>query len=93
MPRRDEVRNALIANMRTVLFEMPDREVREDASLVKDFGADSLQIVEIVSRTMRAANVKVKRTELNKAKNIGELLDMLSAAPVGPGQIAAEKIP
>lgn len=74
---RDELFSVLKANMKAVIGETDEAAVSEASSLVNDFGADSLQVVEIVSRTMRAANVRVKRTSLNAARNIGELLDIL----------------
>jgi acyl carrier protein len=77
---RQQMLETLIKNMSVVIPSFKDQAVTDASSLVQDFGADSLQIVEIVSRTMRAANVRMKRTELNKAKNIGELIDMLCAA-------------
>ena len=82
---RDELFATLTKNMAVVIPAFGDRSVTESSSLVADYGADSLQVVEIISRTMRAANVRMKRTELNKAKNIGELLDFLvSAAAATP---------
>jgi len=40
-----------------------------------DYGADSLDIVEIVSGTMRELKVKIPRTDLFDIKNISELVD------------------
>lgn len=74
---RNEVFDVLKANMAMVLPSVTELRVTEQSSLVRDYGADSLQIVEIVTRTMRGANVRAKRTELTKASNIGELLDLL----------------
>lgn len=44
---------------------------------MKELGANSLDIVEIVSCSMRELKVKVPRSELAKLQNIGELVDML----------------
>lgn len=44
---------------------------------MKDFGANSLDIVEVVSASMRELKVKVPRTELNKLTNIQGLVDLL----------------
>ena len=53
---------------------------------MKEYGANSLDIVEVVSGAMRELKVKVPRTELNKLTNIDQLVDLLyeskSAAPV-----------
>ena len=52
-----------------------------DPSLsMRDLGADSLDMVEVVSASMRELKVKVPRTELSKLDNIGALVDLLYAA-------------
>lgn len=55
---------------------------------MKDYGANSLDIVEVVSASMRELKIKVPRSELNKLTNINGLVDLLHAAaqqsaPVG----------
>lgn len=42
-----------------------------------DYGANSLDIVEIVSGTMRELKVRIPRTELSDIKNIDGLIDRL----------------
>ena len=44
---------------------------------MKDLGANSLDIVEIVSVSMRELKVKVPRSELAGLKDIGGLVDLL----------------
>lgn len=57
-----------------------DRKViREEGSLA-DYGADSLEIVEVVSRSMKDLGLKVKRTELTEVSNVSGLLDLFEAA-------------
>jgi acyl carrier protein len=52
-----------------------------DATLsMKEFGANSLDIVEVVSATMRELRVKVPRAELNGIVNIQGLVDALHEA-------------
>ena len=46
---------------------------------MKELGATSLDIVEIVSLSMRELKVKVPRSELVKLVNIGGLVDLLHA--------------
>lgn len=49
-----------------------------DPSLsMKDVGVNSLDIVEVVSRSMRELKVKVPRSELNQLDSIDGLVDML----------------
>jgi acyl carrier protein len=56
----------------------PD-SIREDVSM-RDLGADSLQVVEVVSRSMKELRLKVPRTELSRAKNLGDLVDLFEQA-------------
>jgi len=69
------------------------QESRIDPSQsLKDLGANSLDIVEIVSVSMRELKIKVPRSELAKLTNIGGLVDLLhavatqSASGTGPEQ-------
>lgn len=49
----------------------------EPGKSMKELGANSLDIVEIVSVSMRELKVKVPRSELSKLTNIGGLVDLL----------------
>lgn len=49
----------------------------DPAKSMKELGANSLDIVEIVSVAMRELKVKVPRSELSKLTNIGGLVDLL----------------
>ena len=49
----------------------------EPSKSMKDLGANSLDIVEIVSVSMRELKIKVPRSELSKLANIGGLVDLL----------------
>jgi len=44
---------------------------------MKDFGANSLDVVEVVSASMRELKIKVPRAELNKLTNLDGLVDLL----------------
>jgi acyl carrier protein len=56
-------------------------ESKIDPSLsMKDLGANSLDIVEVVSRSMRELRIKVPRSELSKLTNIDGLVDMFYAS-------------
>lgn len=46
---------------------------------LSDYGANSLDIVEIVSGAMRELKVRIPRTELNDIQNIGGLADKFEA--------------
>ena len=43
---------------------------------MKDYGANSLDLVEVVSRSMRELKVKIPRAELNKITNIDGLIEI-----------------
>ena len=51
----------------------------EEEKMFTDYGANSLDIVEIVSGTMRELKVKIPRTELSDIKNISGLIDKFQA--------------
>ena len=46
---------------------------------MKDLGANSLDMVEVVSCAMRELKVKVPRSELGKLTNVDGLVDLLCA--------------
>ena len=52
----------------------------DPAMSMKDYGANSLDIVEVVSAAMRELKVKVPRAELGKLTNIQGLADLLYEA-------------
>jgi len=55
---------------------------------MKDLGANSLDIVEVVSRTMRELKIKVPRAELAKLSNIDGLVDLLYDVSRAQGRAA-----
>ena len=57
--------------------EVEESEVVMNKSLA-ELGANSLDIIEIVSRTMREIKVKVPREELAKLKNLKELAEIMA---------------
>ena len=60
---------------------------------MKDYGANSLDIVEVVSGAMRELKVKVPRTELNKLTNVDGLVGLLHGIKTaGAEQNAAQKV-
>ncbi|MBK6514501.1 MAG: acyl carrier protein [Polyangiaceae bacterium] len=52
-------------------------EAIDPARSMKDLGANSLDIVEVVSSSMRELKVKIPRSELSKLTNIDQLVDLL----------------
>jgi acyl carrier protein len=72
------------SNMRTIVEGVNSKEVLETHSM-RDFGADSLEIVEVVSRSMKQLKLRVPRTELTKAENLEDLLDLFEEAAAKAG--------
>jgi acyl carrier protein len=64
----------------------------DPAVSMKDLGINSLDIVEVVSASMRELKVKVPRSELSKLTNIDGLVDLLFTA-LGEKERAAQAVP
>jgi acyl carrier protein len=77
---RSEILTVLKSNIRTIVDGAADVDIQESHSILDDLHADSLQAVEVVSRTMKQLNIRVSRTELSKAKNVGQLVDIFEKA-------------
>lgn len=58
-------------------------EAIDPSKSMKDLGANSLDIVEIVSSSMREIKVKIPRSELAKLTNLDGLVDLLHATASG----------
>lgn len=80
---RDEMFATVKANIREIVEGAKDVEIREDLSM-RDLGADSLEIVEVVSRSMKQLGIKVPRTQLSGASNLKELLDLFEKSAPAP---------
>ncbi len=77
---RDEIFAALKENMRLIIPRAEAGEILETKSLVDDFGADSLDVVEVVSETMKQLGIKVPRAQLGAAHTIGDLVSLFERA-------------
>lgn len=58
--------------------DVPPETIDAQRSM-KDYGANSLDIVEVVSASMRQLRIKVPRSQLKELKTIGGLVDLLYA--------------
>jgi acyl carrier protein len=76
---RGEIFEVVRANIQTVVDGVDAAAISEESSM-RELGADSLQTVEVVSRSMKQLRLKVARTELSRATNLRELLDLLERA-------------
>ena len=73
---RDEIFAVVKANIEVVIEGARGKEISEAMSM-RDYGADSLEMVEVVSRSMKQLKIRVPRTDLADAENLGDLLDIL----------------
>lgn len=76
-------RTEVLTVVETYIREVLDDEAPETidpAQSMKDYGINSLDIVEIVSHTMRALRIKIPRSELANITNIDGLVDVLLEA-------------
>ena len=76
---REEMFAVVKGNIQEIVEGAAGHEITETDSM-RDFEADSLEIVEVVSRSMKQLKVKVPRTELTQAGNLKELLDLFEKA-------------
>jgi len=62
---------------RNIVENLDDVEIEEidPQKTMKDYGANSLDMIEVVSCSMRELNIKIPRAELADVKNIDELAD------------------
>ncbi len=56
-----------------------ENEVIDPKKSMKDYGANSLDMIEVVSCSMRELNIKVPRAELADIENIDQLADKFLA--------------
>jgi acyl carrier protein len=88
---RDSI-HAVIAKHLANAVEGLDPSTIDGTRTMKDYGANSLDIVEVVSASMRELKVKVPRSELNKLKNIDGLVDLLAGAAQSASQAASQPV-
>lgn len=73
---RDDVFEVVKKNILDTVEDVPEGEIDPARSMV-DLGASSLDIVEVVSCSMRDLKVKVPREELMKLETMDGLVDLL----------------
>ena len=79
---RDTVLAVVRKHILDVTEDVSSADTIDPAVSMKDLGINSLDIVEVVSASMRELKVKVPRSELSKLTNIDGLVDMLYQATV-----------
>jgi acyl carrier protein len=76
MATKDEILNLVKKHLMDNLEDL-DEKAFDPSKSMKAMGANSLDIVEVVSCTMRDLKVKVPRSELSKLATVQELVDLL----------------
>jgi len=71
---KDEVVEVVKRNIVENLDDIEENDIDITRSM-KDYGANSLDMIEVVSCSMRELQIKVPRSELADIKNIEELTD------------------
>ena len=66
----DVIKKNIVVNFDDVKAEAIDPQ-----KSMKDYGANSLDMIEVVSCSMRELNIKIPRTELADINNIEDLAD------------------
>jgi acyl carrier protein len=85
MVTRDYILELVKKHLRDNLEDLDEKKFDPSRSM-KEMGANSLDIVEVVSCTMRDLKVKVPRSELSKLTTVDGLVDLLD-------KVANEKAP
>ena len=76
---REQVAAVVIKHLIDVVGDLKPSDIDMSRSM-KDFGANSLDMVEVVSCAMRELKVKIPRSELSKLTNMNGLVDLLHTA-------------
>ena len=79
---RADVLTVVAKHLASAVDEL-DAAAVDPSKSMKEYGANSLDIVEVVSGAMRELKVKVPRSELNKLTNIDGLVDLLYESKQG----------
>ena len=66
----DVIKQNIVDNLDEVEYDEIDPQ-----KTMKDYGANSLDMIEVVSCSMRELKIKIPRTKLADIKNIDELAD------------------
>lgn len=83
---REEMFAVVKSNMQTIIEGAKGKEITESQSM-RDFGADSLEIVEVVSRSMKQLKIRVPRNKLTGARNLSDLLDLFEEASLNGARV------
>jgi len=76
---RDEIMQVVLKHIRKNVMGLDGKTIDTSRSML-EMGASSLDVVEIVSASMREMKIKIARTRLAGLNNIDELVDVFYEA-------------
>lgn len=71
---KEQIIEVIKKNIVENLDDLENQEIDPQKSM-KEYGANSLDIIEVVSCSMRELNIKIPRAELAEIQNIDQLAD------------------
>ena len=71
---KTQILDVIKKNVLENVDEITEEELDPQKSM-RDYGANSLDIIEIVSGSMRELNIKIPRAELTEIQNMNELAE------------------
>ncbi len=76
MHSKEDILAVIRTHLSNAVDDVPADTIEPERSM-KDYGANSLDIVEVVSASMRQLRIKVPRAKLKELKDIQGLVDLL----------------
>ncbi|MCA8998451.1 MAG: acyl carrier protein [Planctomycetaceae bacterium] len=76
MPDSEQLRNELAEWISEILLVQVD-PARDDAAFVADYGADSMDIVDIVEKVEKKYAVTIRNDEVGSVRTFGDLSKMI----------------
>jgi acyl carrier protein len=76
---RAQILDVIIKRLRDNVDGLENTEI-DSARSMADYGASSLDIVEVVSASMRDLGLRIPRTQLGKLRNINDLVELFYEA-------------
>ncbi|MFN8494516.1 MAG: phosphopantetheine-binding protein [Caldilineaceae bacterium] len=77
---RTEIFDVIKKHMFAIIEDLDETVQIEEADSMRDLGADSIDVAEIVTDSLQELRLKVDRTSLKQVTNLAELLDVLEKA-------------
>lgn len=81
---REEIEDIVLTQLRRTVMPLEGQAIDTSLSM-KDLGANSLDIVEVVSGSMRTLRIRIPRSELEHLTNVAGLIDLLYAKALEKG--------